>query len=169
MPWYSSLSLPLLFLENLCLKKFMHLRYYSYIHCYLNYTNMAFASTHNTNLHKIHLKQKHATQLICNENKSTHTKATQAIPAGTECFSKIPFKNSLYSCMVSKLVVIYQIVLQINLPILPIDTQQIFQKTTSRYLNIYVINQNIRYLLQVLYFGTSSCQTLRKNFKNLLY
>ena len=31
-------------------------------------------STHKTKLHKIHLKQKHAIHLICNENKYTHTK-----------------------------------------------------------------------------------------------
>ena len=30
---------------------------YSYIHCCLNYANMAWCSTHKTNLYEIHLKQ----------------------------------------------------------------------------------------------------------------
>ena len=34
--------------------------YYSYIHSYINYTNLAWASTHKTNLKKIHSQQKHA-------------------------------------------------------------------------------------------------------------
>ena len=35
---------------------------------------MAWDSTHKTKLHKIHLKQKHAIHLTCNENKFMHTK-----------------------------------------------------------------------------------------------
>ena len=48
--------------------------YYSYICSYLSYVNMVWVSTHEIKLHKIHLKQKHAIRLICNENKFTHTK-----------------------------------------------------------------------------------------------
>ena len=48
--------------------------YYSYIHCSLNYANMEWGSTHKIKLHKVHLKQKHAVRLICNESKFTHTK-----------------------------------------------------------------------------------------------
>ena len=35
---------------------------------------MVWVSTHEIKLHKIHLKQKHAIRLICNENKFKHTK-----------------------------------------------------------------------------------------------
>ena len=35
---------------------------------------MAWGSNHKAKLHKIHLKQKHAIRLICNENKLTHIK-----------------------------------------------------------------------------------------------
>ena len=48
--------------------------YYSYICSYLSYVNMVWVSTHEIKLHKIHLKQKHAIRLICNENKFKHTK-----------------------------------------------------------------------------------------------
>ena len=46
--------------------------YYFYIHSYLNYANMVWGSTHKIKLHEIHLKQKHAIRLVCNEkNLST--------------------------------------------------------------------------------------------------
>ena len=60
----------------------------------------------------------------------------------------------------------YQAFLQINLPIFPIDIQQISRKTTSHYLNIQVTNQNIRYLIVVFHFGTRYYPTIRKNSKN---
>ena len=35
---------------------------------------MAWGSAHKTNLRKVHLKEKNAIRLICNENKLAHTK-----------------------------------------------------------------------------------------------
>ena len=35
---------------------------------------MEWGCTHKIKLHKVHLKQKHAVRLICNESKFTHTK-----------------------------------------------------------------------------------------------
>ena len=71
------------------------------------------------------------------------------------------------SIVKSKLAVIHQVFLQIYLPVLPIETQQVSRKTTSHYLNIQVIYQNVRYLLEVLHFGTRFCQTLRTNSKKI--
>ena len=48
--------------------------YFSYIHSYLNYTNIAWASTYPTNLKQIHLKQKHAARIVYNKDKLTNSK-----------------------------------------------------------------------------------------------
>ena len=40
--------------------------YYSYIHSYLNYTNLAWGSTYRTNLKKLHSQQKHAIRIVHN-------------------------------------------------------------------------------------------------------
>ena len=81
--------------------------------------------------------------------------------------------NVPVSSIVSKLVVMYQLFLEINLPILPIDIQQNSQETTLHYLIIYITNQNIRYQSEVLHFVVSNdtrlYQMLRKNYEKLLY
>ena len=46
--------------------------YLAYIHSYLNYTNIAWASTYRTKLKAIHLLQKCAVHIIFNENNMTH-------------------------------------------------------------------------------------------------
>ena len=48
--------------------------YFSYIHSYLNYANIVWASTYPTNLNRIHLKQKHAARIVYNKDKFTHSK-----------------------------------------------------------------------------------------------
>ena len=48
--------------------------YFSYIHSYLNYANIAWASTYPTNLKQIHLKQKHAARIVYNKDKFTNSK-----------------------------------------------------------------------------------------------
>lgn len=48
--------------------------YYSYIHCYINYANIAWGNNYKTQLYKIHLEQKHVIRPICNENKFTNSK-----------------------------------------------------------------------------------------------
>ena len=48
--------------------------YYLYINSYLNYANIAWASTCVTKLKRIYLKQKHAVCIVFNKNKLTHSK-----------------------------------------------------------------------------------------------
>ena len=48
--------------------------YYSYIHSYLNYTNLAWGSTYLTNLKKLCSQQKHATRTVHNKTKFEYTK-----------------------------------------------------------------------------------------------
>ena len=38
--------------------------YFAYIHLYLNYTNIAWASTYRTKLKTIHFHQKHAARIV---------------------------------------------------------------------------------------------------------
>ena len=48
--------------------------YFSYIHSYLNYANISWASTYPTNLKRIHLKQKHASCIFYSKDKFTNSK-----------------------------------------------------------------------------------------------
>ena len=48
--------------------------YYTYIHTYINYANLACASTIRTNFKKIHSQQKHAIRIIFSEDKFSRTK-----------------------------------------------------------------------------------------------
>ena len=43
--------------------------YFAYINAYLNYANIAWASTHKTKLKKVQSKQKHALRIIFNQSK----------------------------------------------------------------------------------------------------
>lgn len=45
--------------------------YFSFIHSYLNYANIAWASIHYTKLKKLHNQQKHASRIIYNEDRMT--------------------------------------------------------------------------------------------------
>ena len=47
---------------------------FSYIHSYIYYANLAWASTHKTNLKKIHSQQKHALRIVYNKDTYYHTK-----------------------------------------------------------------------------------------------
>ena len=48
--------------------------YFLYIHSYLNYGNIAWASTYATKLKIVYLKQKHAVRIVFNKYKLTHSK-----------------------------------------------------------------------------------------------
>ena len=48
--------------------------YYAYIHTYINYSNLAWASTIKTNLKKIHSQQKYAISIIFRKDKFSQTK-----------------------------------------------------------------------------------------------
>ena len=53
--------------------------YYAYNHTYVNYANLAWASTIRTNLKKIYSQQKHAVHIIFPKNKFSHTKTLFAL------------------------------------------------------------------------------------------
>ena len=48
--------------------------YFSYSHSYLNYANIALASTYSRKLKTIHYQQKHAARIIFNEDFLTHSR-----------------------------------------------------------------------------------------------
>ena len=48
--------------------------YYSYIHTYLNYANLTWASTNRTNLKKLLSQQKHAIRIVNNKTRFGNTK-----------------------------------------------------------------------------------------------
>ena len=52
--------------------------YFSYIHSYLNYANIAWASTYVTKLKKINLLQKRAVRFVFNEDRLSQS--NQFIP-----------------------------------------------------------------------------------------
>ena len=47
---------------------------FSYIHSYLNYANLAWGSTYRTKLKTIHYHQKHASRIIFDQDKLTHSR-----------------------------------------------------------------------------------------------
>ena len=55
------------YLDDNCLKQI----YFAHIHAYLNYGNIAWASTHKTKLKKVQSKQKHALRIIFNQSKTS--------------------------------------------------------------------------------------------------
>ena len=55
-------------------KKSLLALYYSYIHSYLNYANLAWGSTFLTNLQKLRSQQKDAIRIVYNKTKFEHTK-----------------------------------------------------------------------------------------------
>ena len=48
--------------------------YFSYIHSYLNYAKIAWASTYLTKLKTVHYHQKHAARIVFNQEKLTHSR-----------------------------------------------------------------------------------------------
>ena len=55
------------YLNDNCLKQI----YFAYIHAYLNYAIIAWASTHKTGLKKVQSKQKHALRIMFNQSKTS--------------------------------------------------------------------------------------------------
>ena len=49
--------------------------YFLYIHSYLNYANIAWASTYATKLERVYFIQKHAAHIAFNKDKLTHSKS----------------------------------------------------------------------------------------------
>ena len=59
-----------LLLNQKCLKDI----YYAFIHSYLNYANICWASTNTNKLKKLLNKQKHAARIILNKDRMTHSR-----------------------------------------------------------------------------------------------
>ena len=55
------------YLDDKCLKQI----YFTYIHAYLNYANIAWSSTNKTKLKKVQSKQKHALRITFNQSKNS--------------------------------------------------------------------------------------------------
>ena len=55
-------------------KKCLRDLYFAFIHSYLSYANIGWASTNPNKLEKLYNKQKHAARIICNEDRLTHAK-----------------------------------------------------------------------------------------------
>ena len=55
------------YLSDNCLKQI----YFAYINAYLNYANIAWASTHKTKLKKVQSKRKHPLRIIFNQSKTS--------------------------------------------------------------------------------------------------
>ena len=55
------------YLDDNCLKQ----TYFAYIHAYLNYATIAWASTHKTKRKNVQSKQKHALRIIFNQSKTS--------------------------------------------------------------------------------------------------
>ena len=53
--------------------------HYSYIHTYLNYANLSWASTNRTNLKKLLSQQKHAIRIVNNQTRFEHTKGQNTL------------------------------------------------------------------------------------------
>ena len=55
-------------------KKSLKNIYFAFIHSYINYGNIAWASTNYTKLKKLDNKQKHASRIIFHQDKNTHAR-----------------------------------------------------------------------------------------------
>ena len=60
---------PSLLVKCLVIQESLLSLYYAYIHTYINYANLAWASTIRTNLKKIHSQRKHAIRIIFRKDK----------------------------------------------------------------------------------------------------
>ena len=58
--------------KQLLSSSFLKSIYFSYIHTYLNYGNIAWASTQKNKLKMINIKQKHTVRIIFNEDRLCH-------------------------------------------------------------------------------------------------
>ena len=55
------------YLDDKCIKQI----YFTYVHVYFNYANIAWASTYKTKLKKVQSKQKHALSIIFHQSKTS--------------------------------------------------------------------------------------------------
>ena len=60
--------------RNILSKRFMKQLYFSFIHSFLNYGNIAWASTSKSNLISLYCYQKRAIRIIYDKDRFAHTK-----------------------------------------------------------------------------------------------
>ena len=114
--------------EN-CLKSL----YFSYIHSYLNYANIAWASTNKTCLKSLFSKQKQAIRIVCNEEKNTPyifaTSRTDKITHSKPLFKSLNVLN-VYQLNIFQTLIFMQKNLKGLTPLLFHDK---FKRTTHKY------------------------------------
>ena len=60
--------------RNILSKRVMKQLYFSFIHSYVHYANVAWTSTNKLNLTPLYCHQKHAIRIICDKDRFAHTK-----------------------------------------------------------------------------------------------
>ena len=88
-------------------RKFLNLSnlktlYFSYIHTYLNYANIAWGSTQQTKLKKLHNRQKHAARIVFRENRYTHAQPLLKALSALNIFQINIFQILLFMYKVQK-------------------------------------------------------------------
>ena len=63
--------------RNILSKRLMKQLYFSFSHSYLNYANVAWASTNKSNAISLYCHQKHAIRIIYDKDRFTHTEVTK--------------------------------------------------------------------------------------------
>ena len=78
--------------RNIVSKRLMKKLYFLFLHNYLNYANIAWASTSKSNLISLHCHQKHTIRIIYDKDRSTHTKLLFKHAIALTVFEKKLFK-----------------------------------------------------------------------------
>ena len=101
--------------------------YYSFIHCYINYANIAWASCPQSKLRKIYIKQKQASRIICGVNRYTHSR---------------PLMQSLRILNVYQINILHYLIFmfKVNDNTVPDFFQEKFRKTNHKYPTAYSHN-----------------------------
>ena len=101
-------------------KRSLLVLYYSFIHTYVNYRNIAWGSTNRTNLKKINSLQKHAIRIIHRKDRLAHAR---------ELFRESKILNIFQLNILNNLVFMHKIKSQIA----PNLFQNKFRKQTHKY------------------------------------
>ena len=110
-------------------KKSMECLYYSYIHTYLNYANLAWRSTNKTKLNKRMIQQKEPLRIINNKPHFCHTK--ELFPVANRILHI--FEINIFNASV--LVLIHKIYCQTALGIFELGFENISCKYQQIFLN----------------------------------
>lgn len=80
------------FVKTDCMKQL----YFSFVHGYLTYANIAWASTHKTKLKPLYRRQKHAARVIFNKDRFTHAQPLLQEMKALNIFQLNIFQNILF-------------------------------------------------------------------------